>query len=207
MWNKRKEEEYTPRPLSGSSFPHASPDADSGDSPPPPPVVSTRSYEPEGLRGGGTAIIGKSVTIRGQITSREDLTIDGEVEGTIEAQEHRITIGPNGRVRATVKAREVIILGQLYGNVEAGDRCELRREAKLVGDVRTTRIAIEDGAWFKGSIDIARHETQTPRIQPKAVAPAASVSAPAGPPLPPVVIATPPATTGPVESAPAEVKL
>ena len=203
MWNKRKDEEYTPRPLSGSSFPHSSPDADSADTPPPPPTVTTRSYDSEGLRG-GMAIIGKSVTIRGQIASREDLTIDGEVEGTIEATEHRITIGPNGRVRATVKAREVIILGQLYGNVEAGDRAELRREAKLVGDVRTTRIAIEDGAWFKGSIDIVRNE---PKVQPRPAAPAVSAPAPSAQPLPPVVIATPPAASGPVDSAPAEVKL
>jgi cytoskeletal protein CcmA (bactofilin family) len=171
----------------------------------PPPVTPVRTPEPEPIRP-GSAMIGKSVTIRGQIYSREDLTIDGEVEGTIEASEHRITIGPNGRVRATVKAREILILGQLYGNVEAGDKAEIRRDAKLVGDVRTMRIAIEDGAWFKGSIDIVRPEA--PKVQPKPAATAPhSATTPGGPPLPPVVISTPAANSGTVDTAPAEVKL
>lgn len=203
MWNKRKEEEYTPRPLSEHSFPPA---AANDERPPAPaphaPTAPARVVEPEPSRG-GSAMIGKSVTIRGQIAAREDLTIDGEVEGTIEAQEHRIVIGPNGRVRATVKAREVIILGQLFGNVEAGDKAELRRDGKLVGDVRTMRIAIEDGAWFKGSIDIVRQEA--PKVQPRPPASATTSGAPAQP-LAPVVISSPPATPGPVES-PAEVKL
>ena len=69
----------------------------------------------------------------------KDLTIDGEVEGTIEMQEHRLTVGLNGRVRASVKAREVIVLGTLHGNVETGDRIDIRKEAKLVGDIRTAR--------------------------------------------------------------------
>jgi len=207
MWNKRKEDEYPPRPPDGPSFPHAPTDTKAGD---PPPMTPTRTHEAESVRP-GSAMIGKSVTIRGQIFSREDLTIDGEVEGTIEAQEHRIIIGPNGRVRATVKAREVLILGQLYGNVEAGDKAEIRRDAKLVGDVRTMRIAIEDGAWFKGSIDIVRPEA--PKGQPKPPASAPSNAAgPGGQPLPPVVVSTPPANSGAansgtVDTAPAEVKL
>ena len=202
MWNKRKEDEYTPRPLDGPSFPHASPETRPVD---PPPMTHARTPEPEAVRP-GSAMIGKSVTIRGQIFSREDLTIDGEVEGTIEASEHRITIGPNGRVRATVKAREILILGQLYGNVEAGDKAEIRRDAKLVGDVRTMRIAIEDGAWFKGSIDIVRPEA--PKVLPKPPASAPhNATAPGGPALPPVVISTPSANSGTVDTAPAEVKL
>src|SRR5438552_12653519 len=85
-------------------------------------------------------LLGKSVIVKGQILSREDLTIDGEVEGTVEMQEHRLTIGPNGKVRASVKAREVIVLGTLHGNVETGDRIDIRKEAKLVGDIKTARI-------------------------------------------------------------------
>jgi cytoskeletal protein CcmA (bactofilin family) len=125
----------------------------------------------------GNAVLGKSVVVKGQILSREDLTIDGEVEGTVEMQEHRLTIGPNGKVRASVKAREVIVLGTLNGNVETADRIDIRKEAKLVGDIRTARIMIEDGAYFKGNVDIVRAEVP----KPAAAAPAASAPRPQAP--------------------------
>jgi cytoskeletal protein CcmA (bactofilin family) len=115
---------------------------------------------------GGNAIIGKSAIIKGEIYGDEDLIIDGEVEGTVELQEHRLTIGPNGRVNAAVKAREVVVLGTLHGNVEARDKLEIRKDAKLVGDIRTARIVIEDGAYFKGTVDIVRAETH-PVAAPK----------------------------------------
>jgi cytoskeletal protein CcmA (bactofilin family) len=107
---------------------------------------------------GGAATIGKAVKIVGQIFSREDLYVDGDVEGTIELMEHKLTIGPNGKVQAAIKAREVVALGTIQGNVEANDRLEIRKDAKLVGDIRTARIIIEDGAYFKGSIDIVKPE-------------------------------------------------
>lgn len=106
----------------------------------------------------GPAIIGKSVMIKGQIFSREDLTIDGEIDGSVELHEHRLTVGPNGKLQAGVKAREVVVLGTIHGNVEASDKIDIRKDAKLVGDIKTARIVIEDGAYFKGSIDIARPE-------------------------------------------------
>ncbi len=127
----------------------------------------------------GQAVLGKSVMVKGQIFSREDLTIDGEVEGTVELQENRLTIGPNGRVQATVKAREIVVLGTIHGNVEAAEKIDIRKEAKLVGDIKTQRIVIEDGAYFKGSIDITKPEvvkTPTPKPQPVASTP---VTAPA----------------------------
>jgi len=117
-------------------------------------TTPTRISEP----GGGAAAIGKSVVVKGQIYSREDLYVDGEVEGTIEVQEHRLTVGPNGRVKAAVKAREVIVRGTMHGDIVAGDRIDIRKEAKLVGDLKTARIVIEDGAFFKGSVDIVRPE-------------------------------------------------
>ena len=113
--------------------------------------------EPDTSRG-GSATIGKAVKIVGQIFSREDLYVDGDVEGTIELMEHKLTIGPNGKVHAGVKAREVVALGAIQGNVEASDRIEIRKDAKLVGDIKTARIIIEDGAYFKGSIDIVKTE-------------------------------------------------
>jgi len=118
--------------------------------------VSPRSYESD--KSGGSATIGKAVKINGQIHSKEDLYVDGDVEGTVECPEHKLTIGPNGTVHATVKAREVVALGTIQGNVEAADRIEIRKDAKLVGDIRTARIVIEDGAYFKGSIDIVKPE-------------------------------------------------
>jgi cytoskeletal protein CcmA (bactofilin family) len=120
------------------------------------------------------------VTVKGQIFAREDLTIDGEVEGTVECHEHRLTIGPNARVQAGLKAREIIIQGSIQGNVDATDKIDIKKEAKLVGDIKTSRIVIEDGAYFKGSIDISK-ATARPGTQPASSAnvtpaPAASAS-------------------------------
>ena len=117
-------------------------------------VCHSRTPEPESKS--GQATIGKAVKINGQIFSKEDLYIDGDVEGTVELHENKLTIGPNGRVQATVRARDVVVLGAIHGNVEASDRIEIRKEAKLVGDIKTARIVIEDGAYFKGSIDIVK---------------------------------------------------
>lgn len=134
-----------------------------------------------------TATIGKAVRIVGQIFTKEDLNVDGDVEGTIESTDNKVTIGSTGRVQASVKAREVVILGQVQGNVEATDKVDIRREAKLVGDITTARISIEDGALFKGSIDIRKPEPKagaTSSQQPATAAsssssPSSSASAPA----------------------------
>jgi cytoskeletal protein CcmA (bactofilin family) len=193
MWNRRKEEEQpAPRPVA------AQPPAQPARPQPakesiPMSTVPNRPTESFDAPRAGNAVLGKSVMVKGQILSREDLTIDGEVEGTIEMQEHRLTVGPNGKVRASVKAREVIVLGTLHGNVETGDRLDIRKEAKLVGDIRTARIVIEDGAYFKGNVDIVRAEV--PRAA--ATAPAASTPAPR-PQAPPTVS---PAKPGPAMAA------
>ncbi len=139
--------------------------------------------EPESYRPSAAASIGKSVMIKGQILSREDLYLDGELEGTVELQEHRLTIGPNGRVQANIKAREIVVIGTIHGNVEATEKLEIRKEAKLIGDIRTARIVIEDGAYFKGSIDIikqdvGKQEKSQPRPQANAAAAASSTSTP-----------------------------
>jgi len=180
MWNRRKEEEQ-PAPKPAAAQPPAQP---ARPQPPkegiPMSTVPSRPTESFDAPRTGNAVLGKSVVVKGQILSREDLTIDGEVEGTVEMQEHRLTIGPNGKVRASVKAREVIVLGSLNGNVETADRIDIRKEAKLVGDIKTARIVIEDGAYFKGNVDIIRAEV--PR--PAAAAPAASAPRPATAPTP-----------------------
>jgi cytoskeletal protein CcmA (bactofilin family) len=118
--------------------------------------MSFKTPDPDSTR--GQASIGKAVKIDGQIYSKEDLYVDGDVEGTIELQEHRLTIGPNGKVHSNIKAREVVILGNVQGNVEASDKLEVRKDARMVGDIKTARIVIEDGAYFKGSIDTVKPE-------------------------------------------------
>ena len=125
----------------------------------------------------GSAMIGKAVKVVGKIYSKQDLIVDGDLEGTVEALEHKLTIGPNGTVHADVKAREVAVLGSLQGDVEA-DKIEIRKDAKLVGNIKTARILIEDGAYFKGGIDVVKAE-------PKA-APEAQQSVPAPPSAGPV---------------------
>ncbi len=135
-----------------------------------------KAPEPDGTR--GQASIGKAVKICGQIYSKEDLYVDGDVEGSIELQEHGLTIGPNGKVRSNITAREVVILGNVEGNVDASDKLEVRKDARLVGEIKTARIVIEDGAYFKGSIDIAKPEPpKSFSLQPKAqVTPVAAVT-------------------------------
>jgi cytoskeletal protein CcmA (bactofilin family) len=143
--------------------------------------VSTTPFRTPDSDPRNTATIGKAVKIIGQIFTKEDLYVDGDVEGTIESQDNKVTIGPNGRVQAGIRAREVVILGQVQGNVEATDKVDIRKDAKLVGDITTARISIEDGALFKGSIDIKKSEAR-----PAVSAAAAPAPAPPAAPAPPV---------------------
>ena len=155
MWSKRKEDELPQRPVI-TPAPTPAPEQPRREQ----TTMSSpsRSFEPEvnAVRAGTSATLGKNVTVKGQIFAREDLTIDGEVEGTVECHDHRLTIGPNARVQAGLKAREIVIQGSIQGNVEAADKIDIKKEAKLVGDIKTSRIVIEDGAYFKGSIDISK---------------------------------------------------
>jgi len=106
---------------------------------------------------GGAAVLGKNVTVRGEIHSNEDLTIDGDVEGSVEVVDHRLTLGPNSRLKVSqVKAQDVVVFGSLTGKVEAADKVHIRKDASLIGDIRTSGIVIEDGAYFRGGIDITR---------------------------------------------------
>ena len=102
------------------------------------------------------AHIGKSVTIKGEMSGNEDLYIDGQVEGMIEVREHNLTIGPNGHVQANVNAKQVVLHGSLKGNVRASDRVDIRKTGSLIGDVVAARVMIEDGASIKGSVDIQK---------------------------------------------------
>jgi cytoskeletal protein CcmA (bactofilin family) len=120
------------------------------------------------------ATIGKSLVIKGEVTGSESLYIDGRVEGSIHLPGNRVTVGRNGVVAANITAREAVILGKVRGNVTATDRVDIRNEGSLTGDVVAQRISIEDGAFFKGGIDIrkpsANEKPATTTEMPVAVA-------------------------------------
>jgi len=119
------------------------------------PREPQRSAAPATVGMVSSAAIGSSMVIIGEIYSREELLVDGEVDGKLELQ-HRLTVGPNGKVRATIKAREVVIFGNVQGDVEVSDKITIKKDGSLVGDIRTAGIIIDDGAYFKGSIDIVK---------------------------------------------------
>ncbi|HWC96971.1 MAG TPA: polymer-forming cytoskeletal protein [Candidatus Sulfopaludibacter sp.] len=128
----------------------------------PVPVATPASRQPPPRQ---VAAIGASMTIRGDIRASEELVVDGQVEGTLESQS-LITVGPNGKVNSNIKAREVIIFGSVRGNVEVSEKIAIREQGSLVGDIKTAGISIDDGAYFKGSIDIVRPE---PKVTTKPV--------------------------------------
>ena len=126
------------------------------------------------------AHIGKSVIIKGELSGSEDLYVDGQVEGSIELSGNKLIIGPHGQVRANVNAKGVIVQGKLEGNTHASERAELTKSAIAVGDIVTQRVAIEEGAYFKGKVDIQREMSKTDGKPATASAVAASSSAGGG---------------------------
>jgi cytoskeletal protein CcmA (bactofilin family) len=110
---------------------------------------------PETTRG-ETTLIGTSIVIKGELSCGEDLYIDGQVEGTIDPKGNRLTIGPHGRVKANVNASAVVVQGKLEGSIQASDRVDLKQSAVVTGDIATQRISIDDGAYFKGRVNIQK---------------------------------------------------
>ncbi len=143
---------------------------------PPRPAPAPPVHEPAsraGVAAGDQAVISKGLFVKGEISGTESLYIDGKVEGSISLPGNRVTIGRNGQVSANVTAREVVVLGKVKGNVSATDRVDIRAEGALSGDVAAARISIEDGAFFKGGIDIRKPDGKSP------AAPASNNSTPA----------------------------
>ena len=126
------------------------------------PTPSTPASEPMAPRPvaaattADQATIGKSLVIKGEVTGSESLYIDGRVEGSINLAGNRVTVGRNGVVSANINAREIVVLGKVRGNLTASDRVDIRSDGSLTGDVVAARISIEDGAFFKGGIDIRK---------------------------------------------------
>lgn len=149
MWNKRDE--------ASPAAPGIRPAAIE----PPPQQNSAASPAPDGRElpkspaPNAPAAIGASMVIKGDIFSREELQVDGEVEGKVELQQ-RLTVGPRAKVRADIKARELVISGEVHGNVEVLEKTTIHRHGSLIGDIKTAGIVIDDGAYFKGSIDIVK---------------------------------------------------
>ena len=137
----------------------------------------------------GPVNIGKSVVIKGELTGSEDLTIEGHVEGKIELRQNVLTIGPNGKIKAQVFAKSVVILGEVTGNVTASEKVDLRDNGSVDGDIAAPRVAIAEGAHFRGSIDMQR--TGAKAEGPKSADAGGKAAAP-----------TPPAAAAP--SAPAQ---
>jgi cytoskeletal protein CcmA (bactofilin family) len=142
--------------------------------PQPPTPVSTgaapvsRPAESSHLMEKDIVNIGKSVVIKGELNGSEDLTIEGHVEGTIQLRDHVLTIGPNGRIKAQVFAKSVIVLGEVTGNVTATDKVDIRDNGSVDGDIISPRVAIAEGAHFRGSVDMQRKAGATEA--PKAAA-------------------------------------
>jgi cytoskeletal protein CcmA (bactofilin family) len=152
MWKPTNAQTPSPAPTPEPQRTAAAP-AEPLSAPRPPAASSLNTQE--------QATLGKSLVIKGEVTGSESLYIDGRVEGSINLPGNRVTIGRNGVVSANISAREIVVLGKVRGNMNASDRVDIRGEGSLTGDVVSQRISIEDGAYFKGGIDIRKPGQKT----------------------------------------------
>jgi cytoskeletal protein CcmA (bactofilin family) len=165
MWNKRTDEP-------SATPPNPQPESSRGPTPPVAPRVEAAPAAPAPRH---VAAIGASMNIKGEIRTREELFVDGEVEGTLESHS-LLTVGPNGKVKADIKAREVIVFGSVRGNVDVTEKIAIRDKGSLIGDIKTAGISIDDGAYFKGSIDIMRPEPKVTTKPVKSEAPVTTMA-------------------------------
>jgi cytoskeletal protein CcmA (bactofilin family) len=152
MWNKQTETK-APEPNSAqdSSANIASHGVSYGT---PSPAASSQRISTPTAR--NMSCLGSSLVIKGQISGSEDLQVDGKVEGPISLQGQKLTVGPAGKLSSEIAAREVIVHGNVTGNLQVQDRVEVKKDASVIGDIRAARISVEDGAYFKGRIEIDR---------------------------------------------------
>jgi cytoskeletal protein CcmA (bactofilin family) len=173
MW--KKDEPAPARPFAGPGTAGETPAHSSGA----PTRVATDTH---GHTGRETVNIGKSVVIKGELSGSEDLTIEGQVDGKIELRENVLTIGPNARIKAQVFAKSVVVLGKVTGNVSASEKVDIREHGSVEGDIVAPRLAIADGAYFRGSIDMQRSGGKAVESKKEESKPAATIAAatPAG---------------------------
>jgi cytoskeletal protein CcmA (bactofilin family) len=144
------------------------------------PAMTTDAMRPLSATGDrASARLGSSLHVKGEISGSEDLLIDGSVEGLIQLDERKLTVGATAKVTADIIAREVVVFGTVKGNLRAKDRIEIKKDGSVNGDLTTSRIMIEDGAYFKGSIEIDRSADKTGGTSAFAKSAAAPVAAPA----------------------------
>jgi len=154
MW-KRDEAVRPPQPASPPSVPTPEPPATRAD--------AVKPFEKE-----NTVNIGKSVIIKGELSGSEDLTIEGQVEGKIELKQNVLTIGPNGKIKAQVFAKAIVVQGEVHGDITASERVDIRDNGSVDGDLSAPRVSIADGAHFRGSIDMQRGNAKPGEAKPGA---------------------------------------
>jgi cytoskeletal protein CcmA (bactofilin family) len=140
------------------------------------PVAATQAVRPETMKSQNSrdvVNIGKSVVIKGELNGSEDLTIEGHVEGKIELRDHVLTIGPNGKIKAELFAKSVVVLGEVVGNVSASEKVDIRENGSVDGDITSPRVAIAEGAHFRGSVDMAQKGKAASGPRPAEVKPQA----------------------------------
>jgi cytoskeletal protein CcmA (bactofilin family) len=178
MWGNKKPETHNAQPEPKNSpanqAPKPAPATWEGNT-----AMSTDALRPLGAAADrGTARLGSSLHVKGEITGNEDLQVDGSVEGLIQLDERKLIIGSTSKVTADVIAREVVVYGNVKGNLRAKDRIEIKKDGSVVGDLTTSRIMIEDGAYFKGSIEIDKAAEKDSSRSAFAKPAAAQVAAP-----------------------------
>jgi cytoskeletal protein CcmA (bactofilin family) len=147
MWNKETQSEMPgTSPSKESRIPGA-------------PLNTPAGNRPSSPTARTLACLGSTIVVKGEISSDEDLQIDGKVEGNISLRGHRLTVGRTANLNSEITAREVIVYGNASGNLRARDRVEIKRDGQVIGDITTARISIEDGAYFKGHIEIERTQS------------------------------------------------
>jgi cytoskeletal protein CcmA (bactofilin family) len=180
MW--KRDDAVKPAPAGGSPAAAGSGQSPQNNiNPSPAPEAVRPSDSVRGMEK-GPVNIGKSVVIKGELTGSEDLTIEGHVEGKIELRQNVLTIGPNGRIKAQVFAKSVIILGEVTGNVTASEKVDLRDNGSVDGDIAAPRVAIAEGAHFRGSIDMQRAGAKPGETAAKPAAQPAAAAAPSAAP-------------------------
>jgi cytoskeletal protein CcmA (bactofilin family) len=151
-WDKKSEEEAVSKPPEKVWVPPATPKVES------PKTEATPKVPNPMTTNANPTVLGRSVISHGEMSASEDLLIEGQFDGTINIKDHCLTVGTNGQVKAEIQARQVIIHGTVNGNITAREKVEIRRTGRVQGDLTAAGVAIEDGAYFKGSIEIQRDE-------------------------------------------------
>lgn len=157
MWNSRQSQNEAP-----SASPAQAPSSQSSYAP-----NAAPSSRPSAPTARNLACLGATIEVKGQISGDEDLQVDGKVTGPVQLGGQKLTVGRTGQLNSEISAREVIVYGKVTGNLRARDRVEIKKDGSVIGDITTARISVEDGAYFKGRIEIDRPKSQSSSVEPE----------------------------------------